>query len=303
MGAIPLKQAVYVLPDSPAAREDFEWLKAEIDAAGGDASLLSASHLDAGGDTALVDEFKRVREQDYLGLSSDLEAAIKRAGRSRQPQGKRAPAVRRLTDQFAQRLAAIEAVDFFGSAGRDRALLRLNEFRQTRSQPAQATASLTSDGTLSGRLWVTRPRPGVDRMASAWLIRRFIDPAARFGFAVDRDAVAKDALPFDMFGVEFSHRGDACTYETLRTMFAIRNATVDRIGEIVHDLDLKDAQYGAAEAPTVAALIDGLQLAIAADDELLAQGMTLFESLYQVFSRDSKPSRPRGVSRKRSSKR
>ena len=142
----------------------------------------------------------------------------------------------------------------------------------------------------AGRVWATRPRPGVDRMASAWLITRFIDPKARFVFAASPDRVPRGALPFDMFGVEFSHRGDHCTFETLCAMFGIDDPAVDRVGTIVHDLDLKDERYGAPEAATLGALIDGLQLSIADDAALLTQGMSLFESLYRAFSRSSSAS-------------
>jgi hypothetical protein len=136
-------------------------------------------------------------------------------------------------------------------------------------------------------------------MASAWLIRRFIDHQARFEFAADRDTVPDNALPFDMFGVEFSHQGDACTFETLCRVFDVKGAAVARIAAIVHDLDLKDSRFGAPECGTVGAVIDGLQLALDDDDTLLAHGMTLFESLYQSFARSARSTGPRSVARSR----
>ena len=136
-------------------------------------------------------------------------------------------------------------------------------------------------------------------MASAWLIRRFIDPEARFGFAKDREKTPNDALPFDMFGVEFGHRGSNCTFETLCEVFGIADPAVVRVASIVHDLDLKDGRFGAAESETIGALIDGLQLAHADDHELLDRGMTLFESLYRTFAHTAKKPRPRQVARPR----
>ena len=130
-------------------------------------------------------------------------------------------------------------------------------------------------------------------MASAWLIRRFIDPQARFGFAADRQAVPEDGVPFDMFGVDFSHQGDGCTFETLCAVFGIREPAISRIAAIVHDLDLKDERFGAPEAATVGAMIEGLQLAYADDDALLAQGMTLFDSLYRSFEQAMRSAGPR----------
>ena len=123
-------------------------------------------------------------------------------------------------------------------------------------------------------------------MASAWLIRKFIDANARFGFIADAKQ-AGDALPFDMFGAGFGHEGDRCTFETLAARFAIEDAAVERIAEIVHDLDLKDGKFGAPEAATLGITIDGLQLSSLDDATLLDRGMTLFEALYRSFGQSS----------------
>jgi hypothetical protein len=131
-------------------------------------------------------------------------------------------------------------------------------------------------------------------MASAWLIRRFIDSNARFGFITDVKT-AGEALPFDMFGAGFGHEGDRCTFEALAVRFGIRDAAVARIAEIVHDLDLKDGKFGAPDAATLGIAIDGLQLSSTDDSVLLDQGMTLFEALYRSFGRSIRPSRPRAV--------
>jgi hypothetical protein len=136
-------------------------------------------------------------------------------------------------------------------------------------------------------------------MASAWLIRRFIDPEARFGFAADRQSVPDDGVPFDMFGVEFSHQGDGCTFETLCSVFGVHELAISRIAAIVHDLDLKDARFGAPEAGTVGAMIEGLQLAYANDDALLAQGMTFFDSLYRSFAHAARVAGPRPLAKPR----
>ena len=136
-------------------------------------------------------------------------------------------------------------------------------------------------------------------MASAWLIRRFIDPEARFGFVADRDAVPGDAVPFDMFGVDFSHQGEGCTFETLCGVFGIEEPAVVRMATIVHDLDLKDGKFGAPEGATVSTLIEGLQLAHADDAALLAQGMALFDVLYRGFEQSARTTGPRAVVRPR----
>jgi hypothetical protein len=302
IGAISLKQAVYVLPDTPDAREDFEWLKAEVKGGGGEASVFAADNVDAWSDDALVEEFRRARQDLYDELARHVEQALKRATGARRREGTRAPALRRRLDMFRERLIAAEKIDFFGSAGRDRVLAILRQLEERIVGPSRPLAPSRTDPSgrrtsFQGRVWITRPRPGVDRMASAWLIRRFIDPQARFGFAAVREAVPESGVPFDMFGVEFSHHGEECTFETLCTVFAIDAPALSRIAAIVHDLDLKDGRFGAPECSTVGALIEGLQLAHQDDQELLEQGMTLFESLYRSFEQSSRSTGPRIAAR------
>ena len=301
VGAIAIRQAVYVLPDSPTAREDFEWLKTEVESAGGEASVFAAGSVDAWSDDALVDAFRRSREEAYTALADEIEATTKKVdGSTRRPAG-RAPAIAKLVEALRQRFTVIERVDFFGGAGRDHVseLLTGLEDRlavRTSGKGSASTASAPVDrSAYRGRTWVTRPRPGVDRMSSAWLIRRFIDPDAQFAFAADRRAVPADAVPFDMFGVELTHRGDGCTFETLCDVFGITDRAILRVTAIVHDLDLKDGRFGAPEAPAIGLIVDGLQLAWGDDQDLLAQGIGLFDALYRAFERDARPPASRVV--------
>lgn len=308
IGAVVVKQAVYVLPDSPGAREDLEWLKAEIEAVSGHATVFAASSVDAWSDDALVDEFRRSRQADYERLAHEIGRVMprvtgRRAGRLRRPL-----ALRRSLDVFRQRCVAIEQIDFFGSAGRDRVSTLLEGFneRLTEGSPQsepQAPRDHIAPGRYRRRLWVTRPRPGVDRMASAWLIGRFIDPEASFGFMADRAVAPPRAVPFDMFGADFSHRGEHCTFETLCDVFGITEAGVTRLAGIVHDLDVKDDRFGAPEASAIAAIIEGLQLRYADDDALLAQGIVLFDSLYRAFEQFVRRVGPRPVARSRATRR
>jgi hypothetical protein len=300
LGAVALKQAVYVLPDTPATREDLEWLKVDVHGAGGDATLLSGETLEPEVDAALVAAFTRARDRDY----AELATTLRRIGRQASRESAAAPADGRRRDDLArarQRLAAIERTDFFGSSGRERVvtLLARAEARRdaagsrSRQKPGQASGTTGQESAAGavvdrngyrGRTWVTRPRPGIDRVASAWLIRRFIDPAARFGFVTD-PADAPDAIPFDMYGVAFSHEAGVCTFEVLQRRFAIDDPAVSRLAAIVHDLDLRDDRFNPPEAPTVGAAIDGLQLAHADDGQLIEHGIVLFEALYRGFSK------------------
>jgi hypothetical protein len=295
LGAMALKQAVYVLPDAPSAREDFEWLKTEVESAGGEASVFAAASVDAWADDALTDAFRRDRQAAYGALAEELEDHLRPARSKRQPAS--SASTRKLA-VFRERLAALERIDFFGSAGRDRVVALLTRLEAGPASRTPAATSAPKDRhQYRRRLWVTRPRPGVDRMSSAWLIRRFIDADARFEFVGDRDAAPKDAIPFDMFGVEFTHRGEHCTFETLCADFGLDDAALRHVAGIVHGLDLKDARFNAPEALSVGMLIDGLQLAHADDADLLGHGIVLFEALYRVTERAVRPMGPRPVAR------
>lgn len=296
LGALAVKQAVYALPDSPAAREDFEWLRTEIESAGGQAVVFAAATVDTWSHDALVDEFRRTREASYAGLAGEAERVLKRMDAG--PRRAARPPSRRAMQQLRDRLAAIERIDFFGSAGRDRVLTLLQRIDAGARGARPAAGDTAPPPQYRARLWVTRPRPGVDRMASAWLIRRFIDTDARFGFAADRENAPADSVPFDMFGVEFTHRGALCTFELLCETFRPGDPALARIAAIVHDLDLKDDRFGAADAPAIGAVIEGLRLSHPDDGALLAAGMTLFEALYLRFAQAERASGPRPVARR-----
>lgn len=294
LGAIAVKQSIYVLPDSPESREDFEWLRVEIEGSGGEAVVFCANHLDADAETALVEEFRRNRQTAYTELAAELQRVRPNS------QDRRGQSHLRDVSRFRERFQAIERIDFFGSAGRDRVASLLAALESRRAGQDERPAAHGGDtAQYKGRLWVTRPRPGVDRMSSAWLIRRFIDPTASFAFVTDAKNAPKDAVPFDMYSTGFGHEGDRCTFETLVVRFGINDRAVARLGEVVHDLDLKDGKYAAPEAVTLGAAIDGLQMACGDDHQLLDQGMILFEAMYRSFSQQSRPPRPRPVVRAR----
>ena len=288
LGAVPVKQSVYVLPDSADTREDFEWLKAEVEGSGGEASVFAASSIDLWSDDELVESFRKASHTAYAALSEEIRKCVQDLDAKAKKKGGRAPAVGRLFDGFRERFATLERTDFFGSTGRDRVAAALEQFEKRVARPSEKSEPMPAGKKKATdfrkRTWVTRPRPGVDRMASAWLIRRFIDTDAKFGFVADRMAAPKNAVPFDMYGVEFSHVGDHCTFETLTETFGIRGAAVSRIAALVHDLDLKDNKFNAPDAPTVSVMIDGLQAMHGDDQALIEAGIQLFEGLFRAFS-------------------
>jgi hypothetical protein len=283
IGALATRNAVYVLPNTEACHEDFEWLRKEIVAAGGEATVFTADAASDGSAEELVKMFQRTRESDYAAIGQRIDRLLKTrpvkpsaAGRTRQQRE-----VRQLRDRFNNVLKT----DFFGAAARDEvgsSLARLEHVVSGRSADKRAAAASTqlSRRAFQRRRWVTRPRPGVDRMASAWLIRRFIDPKATFAFV---DQPRKNDVPFDMYTGEFSHQGDACTFEVLLARFAITDSAALRIGQVVHDLDMKETKYAAPESPVVGRMVEGLRAMHAADDDLLDHGIGMFEALARSF--------------------
>ena len=272
---------MYALPNTEPCREDFEWIRSEIVALKGEATVFAAEALGPGGDD-LVAAFQRARDADYKTLKRDADRMLSASRAKRRGPADRdewARRVRRLRERFSE----IERIDFFHApVGQDaaRSIGTLERLAAGASEPAVVDAPVLTPKAFRNRRWVTRPRPGVDRMASAWLIRRFIDPKATFGF-VERPADSD--VPFDMYTGEFSHHGTSCTFETLAQRFNVEDPAVGRIGQIVHDLDMKERRYAPPEAPAVERMVDGLQALHADDDALLQQGMTMFEALARSF--------------------
>ena len=280
LGAVALRNSAYVLPDSAEAREDFAWIKKEIAGSGGQATVLVAEAPDAATTDEIIGAFRRARARDFDSVSMAAATLLERLGRP--VRGRKIPQIaRRLREQFTETVR----VDFFGTPERDHAagLLAEIDAHLRKAAPMRSPGTqLLEASDYKGRTWSTRPRPGVDRMSSAWLIRRFIDPAAAFQFT-DRPAPA-DAVPFDTFDAELGHHGGRCTYETLCARFGIADPRAIWIGRIVHDLDLKEDRFHEPDAATVGRLVEGLRRAHADDQALLSYGIATFEALYQSAS-------------------
>jgi hypothetical protein len=283
VGALALKNSVYVLPDSEDAREDFTWIAQEARAGGGDAFVSAASFVEGVSPRDLVARFRRERDADYGALLAGLRAAPRGSGG--------APALARAE----RRLAEIRAVDFF--VGRRRKEVETMLRTRERALHGDRPPSSASRGPLrlKGRVWVTRPGIKVDRMASAWLVLRFLDSAARFRFADPAEPVREGELRFDVAGGDFTHEGERCTFETLLARAGIKNPALVPIAEIVHDVDLKDGKFGRPEAPGVRQLVEGIVAAHEADEDRLEAGCSLFDGLYASFRAPS----PRKKSRRR----
>jgi hypothetical protein len=268
LGAVAVKNAVYALPAGAQAQEDFEWALKEIAEAGGEGMIVEARLIDGLSDDSVRGLFNSLREADYRALAKEIRAAEKDA----------APAqMARLRAEAAR----ITAIDFFGANGREDVEARLAALSAPNVAPVRAGKPLVS-GT--GHVWVTRREVHVDRIGSAWLIRRFIDPDASFKFVPAKGYRPRPGeLRFDMFEAEFTHEGDRCTFEVLLQRSGLNEPALATIAEIVHDIDLKDGKFARAEAGGIAALIDGLARADLSDRERVEEGGRLFDSLYTLY--------------------
>jgi len=268
LGAVAVKNAVYALPSGPQAQEDFEWALKEIAAADGEGLIVEARLIDGLSDDAVRGLFNSAREADYRALAKEIRALEKDA----------APAQVARLRADATRIAAI---DFFGANGREDVEARLVALAGPDAAPAPISTPLVSG---SGHTWVTRREVHVDRIGSAWLIRRFIDPGATFKFVPAKGyKPRRGELRFDMFEAEFTHEGDRCTFEVLLQRSGLDEPALTAIGEIVHDIDLKDGKFARTEAGGIAALIDSLAQADISDQERVERGAQLFDNLYDLF--------------------
>jgi len=283
VGAVVLRNSLYVLPASADAREDFEWVREEILASGGQVSVLEAAAVDGYTDGELVQQFRTLRTDEYEALAAEIRKVSQGPGARprRVPPAKRQRRLKVLRERFV----AIQARDHFGAAGRAIVEQALEEFEQQHRPAADVThAPRLRSSDFTRRIWVTRPRPGIDRFACAWLIRRFIAADATFAFVAESKTPRPGQIAFDMPDVEFGHHGSHCSFETLMTRFGIRDAGVLALSRVVHDLDLKEARYAMPEAAAVGRLVEGLRASYSDDADLLQQGIVMMEALYRSFA-------------------
>jgi hypothetical protein len=287
LGAAAVKNAVYALPEGERAREDFGWLLREIASGGGEAFVCEARMVDGLADREVRAMFDRARDADYGELARqarDLAGAL-----GGEPAAETRVEARAQLARLRARLAQVAAIDFFGAPGSQAAegLLAALEDRLREDERAEPAAAPADDlGPLRGRTWVTRRGVHVDRIASAWLVRRFVDPEATFRFVPAKGYEPEPGeLRFDMFGGEFTHEGDRCTFEVLLARAGPDDPALRAVAELVHDLDLKDGRFGRPEAAGLGALVEGLCAATGDDAERLARGGAILDDLHAYFAR------------------
>ena len=275
MGAVQIKTSTYLLPDEPAQYEQFQWLAQQIRDYGGDSTLVRAQEIEGLSKEKVIAMFNEARAKGYGELRKSLQGFITRRKKMDAEGG--ASELQRLMRQFRE----IRAVDFFDSPrGHDIAML----LRRAEGPKRSRQLETLNVKQYQEKTWLTRPRPEIDRVGSAWLIARFIDRKPKFVFAPTVDAIP-DAIPFDMLDAEFSHHGNYCTFETLTRRFTISDKSLAKIGEMIHDADLDDARFQRVEAVGIDRVLKGWAKQGLSDQEILRRGFECFDALYAFLQR------------------
>jgi hypothetical protein len=291
LGAIAVKNSIYVLPKSDQAQEDFQWVLREIVEGGGEATLCEARLVEGLTDEQVQELFRTARSADYQQISDECRQIAKALPARPGDEGNPRTQAEIEVDRLKRRFAEVVAIDFFGAPGQSAAQGLLSEL-ETRLRATRhgvmidaAPAALRSENPR-GCTWVTRNGIHVDRMASAWLIRRFIDAEARFKFVPAKGYEPQShELRFDMFEAEFTHEGDRCTFEVLLRRFGLTDKALRTIAEIVHDIDLKDAKFARQETVGIDHLIAGIAMRHKDDAARLERASAVFDDLYEYLKR------------------
>jgi hypothetical protein len=269
-GTVQLPASGYVLPNNPVNQERFEWLATSIRNSKGQAAVAQVSSFDELRNEQLEQMFNAARTRDYEALAKEL----KKLGTPARRGGDEATLVR-----FKRRLQQITEIDFFGSPARARLEAAMQRL-EAKDSTKQTTSGKEDPKDYVGRTWVTRPHPGIDRVSSAWLIVRSIDPQAKFIFDADPKR-HPDAIPFDMFNAGgFGHVGNDCTFETLLKSFGIKDSRLKLLAQAIHDADLADEYFGRSEALGIDRILNGWNKQGLSNDEVLRKGMEMIEGLY-----------------------
>jgi hypothetical protein len=315
LGAVAIKNSVYVLPATEKTYEDFQWLKQDIESSGGEAAVFRAASVEGATDLEIIEAFRKVRDEEFAALTAELDGltgAIREHSRGKHLSARRLDAHEAELTKLHAELERVTANDFFEVQSR---LVAINAFqrcekaiRAAQAPQRKGESPAAKKGTLDvskyqGRRWVTRRHLHIDRLASAWLIRQFIDKHPKFYFVAEGETV-DGAIPFDMFGAEFTHQGEDCTFEVMIKRFGLSdNPGLRGLGEIVHDLDLRDDKFHRLEAAGLGSIIDGLSETLRDDRKLMQQTGVIFDGLLAVLSKvkDAKPrnKKPAKVSRRK----
>jgi hypothetical protein len=310
LGAVAVKNSVYVLPSSEKTHEDFQWLKQEIEAEGGEATVFRAGAVEGATDKEIIALFRQARDEEYAQVVAEL-GGLTGAIREQKRGGHLSPG--RIThyetelDKLHKELERIVSTDFFNASKRAPAMAAYERcqkaLRAGHEKPAHANAqkgAVVNLASYQGRRWMTRHNLFIDRLAVIWLIKRFIDAKARFFFVAEGETV-EGAIGFDMYGGEFTHRGEDCTFETMIKHFDLNeDLGLRELAEMVHDIDLKDNKFNRSEAAGLSAVIRGLADSLKDDRKLAQQCEPIFDGLYELLARECATTGRKRDDRKRS---
>ena len=288
LGAVGIKNSVYALPANEEAQEDLNWVLREIVEGGGDASLVEARLIEGLNDEQVKEMFRAARDADYQAIGEEVRQLARSLPRKGEIPEEKRTETQGIVARLRKRMADIAAIDFFHARSREAVdgLLRELDERLAARVPEKASDKTAAVEKPRRATWVTRTGIHVDRMASAWLIRRFIDLEAKFKFVSAREYRHQHGeLRFDMFDGEFTHQGELCTFEVLLARFEITDAALRPIAEIVHDIDLKDEKYGRADNAGFEHLINGIAMAHSEDSVRLQRASAVLDDLYEYFKR------------------
>ena len=276
LGVLPMAGGVYALPARDTCQEAFQWLAQEIRQAEGEALIMRVDQFDGLSDAQIIARFQEARGKYYAELETQVATLEQELTAQSVPDDRSQH--HDALDRLRRRYADLARVDYFDCPDEARVAARLARIAHLLAGNL-TTASVPSVTLMDyrSRRWMTRPRPHVDRLACAWLIRRFIDPDATIRYA---DVPEPDEVAFDMPDVAFGHQGDRCSFETMLQAFGLDDPGLCALAEIVHEIDLRDGRYVRPEIAGVDTILSGWQLADQPDTVLETQGIALFEGLY-----------------------
>ena len=291
VGAVSPKGGVHVLPARDECVEAFQWLAQEVEQAKGEALLLRVERFEGLSDAQLITAFQEARAQEYAALDERAARLEKTVTGTRKRDPRDDAEARELLARLRREHGEIARIDFFNSPTGALVASRLARI-ETALSPGRTDGVPVSRVALSAyrhKRWVTRPSPHVDRLACAWLVRRFINPRAVIRYST---TPLPGEAAFDMSEGPFSHHGNLCTFETMIRAFGLDDSAVRAIAEIVHEIDLRDGRYTRPETPGIDTILRGWGSREDADREV--HGIALFDGLYEALSHTSRRSTARG---------
>jgi len=291
-GAVQLKGSVYILPAADDNYEFLQWLVSEISGMKGEAAFVRTQIIENIENSEIVELFDGERSNEYRKIEKALDDLDMRLFSARKGGVQNVRAVSGQYDKLLKSFNEIKRIDFFSSGSGARLYEKLLAFgkKLADSSEGETKKDLPIEtreiADFRGKTWITRKKPFIDRMASAWLIRRFIDADAKFGFAdsADDKAPGGNSVTFDMQGGQFTHSGNKCTFEVLIRTFGLKDKALRKISEIVHDLDIKDNKFRSEEATGIEEILTGIRKSEKDDAKALVKGMAVFEMIYLAKS-------------------